>query len=67
MPIPSSGTTANSFYQYTSSMIGSFSGGTFPSGSSVPYPEFGGDNNGQPYRVKQLNAVTLGGQYGLNN
>jgi len=45
-------------------MLGSFSGGTAPSGATAPHPIFT-DANGVPYA--QLNAITLGGFNGLNN
>ena len=51
-------------YDYTSEILGSFSGGTLPPGTTVPHPIYT-DANGVPYA--QLNAITLGGFNGLNN
>jgi len=63
-----SGISVNAFYEYTAEMLGSFSGGTLPSGSTVPYAQYVTDNNdGTTTQVTQLNAIALGGQYGLNN
>jgi hypothetical protein len=62
------GISVNEFYEYTEGMLGSFSGGTFPVGSEVPYALYVSDkNNGETIQVVQLNAISLGGQYGLNN
>lgn len=60
MPIYS----ANTQYEYTAEMEGSFSGGTLPPGTVVPHPIYT-DAYGVEY--VQLNAVTLGGFNGLNN
>jgi len=63
-----SGISVNAFYEYTAEMLGSFSGGTLPSGSTVPYALYVSDtNDGKTIQVVQLNAISLGGQYGLNN
>jgi hypothetical protein len=62
------GISVNEFYEYTEGMLGSFSGGTFPVGNEVPYALYVSDtNNGETIQVVQLNAISLGGQYGLNN
>ena len=55
----------NEQYQYTLDMLGSFSGGTAPSGSTVPYQVMT-DEDGN-VTVIQLNAISLGGFQGLNN
>lgn len=55
----------NDQYEYTLGMLGSFSGGTAPSGSTVPYQVMT-DENGN-VTVVQLNAISLGGFQGLNN
>jgi Concanavalin A-like lectin/glucanases superfamily len=58
----------NQFYEYTADMLGSFSGGTLPAGTEVPYAQWATDNNdGTTKQVVQLNGIALGGQYGLNN
>jgi len=63
-----SGISVNEFYEYTAAMLGSFSGGTLSSGTTVPYALYVSDkNNGETIQVVQLNAISLGGQYGLNN
>jgi hypothetical protein len=63
-----SGISVNEFYEYTAGMLGSFSGGTLSSGTTVPYALYVSDkNNGETIQVVQLNAISLGGQYGLNN
>ena len=63
-----SGSSVNAFYEYTAEMLGSFSGGTLPPGTVVPYAQYVTDNNdGTTTQVTQLNAIALGGQYGLNN
>jgi hypothetical protein len=65
-PYPATGITANKFYEYTSQMEGSFSGGTWDSSlGNVPHPQWS-SNNGN-YVVIQSNAVALGGFNGLNN
>jgi hypothetical protein len=61
---PLSGIGVNVQYEYTEGMLGSFSGGTLPPGTTVPHPIYT-DANGVPYA--QLNAITLGGFNGLNN
>jgi hypothetical protein len=62
------GISVNEFYEYTAGMLGSFSGGTLSSGTTVPYALYVSDtNNGETIQVVQLNAISLGGQYGLNN
>jgi hypothetical protein len=62
------GISVNEFYEYTAGMLGSFSGGTLASGTTVPYALYVSDtSNGETIQVVQLNAISLGGQYGLNN
>jgi len=62
------GISVNELYEYTAAMLGSFSGGTLPSGSTVPYALYVSDtSDGGTVQVVQLNAISLGGQYGLNN
>jgi hypothetical protein len=62
---PFSGLSANSQYDYTLGILGSFSGGSANfSGAYAPHPIYT-DANGVPYA--QLNAITLGGFNGLNN
>jgi hypothetical protein len=58
------GYSVNNQYAYTIEILGDFSGGTAPAGSVAPHPIYT-DANGVPY--SQLNAITLGGVYGLNN
>ena len=55
----------NQQYQYTLDMLGSVSGGTAPSGSTVPYQVM--TNNDGNQTIIQLNAISLGGFQGLNN
>ena len=55
----------NQQYQYTIDMLGSVSGGTAPSGSTVPYQVM--TNNDGNQTIIQLNAISLGGFQGLNN
>jgi hypothetical protein len=63
-----SGISVNEFYEYTAGMLGSFSGGTLPPGTEIPYAQYVSDkSNGETIQVVQLNAISLGGQYGLNN
>jgi len=63
-----SGISVNEFYEYTAAMLGSFSGGTLPPGTVVPYAQWATDNkDGTTTQVVQLNGIALGGQYGLNN
>ena len=63
-----SGISVNEFYEYTAGMLGSFSGGTLPPGTEIPYAQYVSDKtNGETIQVVQLNAISLGGQYGLNN
>ena len=62
------GISVNEFYEYTAGMLGSFSGGTLAPGTQVPYAQYVSDtSNGETIQVVQLNAISLGGQYGLNN
>jgi hypothetical protein len=62
------GISVNELYEYSADILGSFSGGTLPPGTVVPYAEYVSDkNNGETIQVIQLNAISLGGQYGLNN
>ena len=63
-PYPFSGYGVDVQYAYTIEILGSFSGGTAPTGAIAPHPIFT-DANGVPYA--QLNAITLGGVNGLNN
>jgi hypothetical protein len=63
-----SGIAVNQFYQYTAEMEGSFSGGTLPADTVVPYAQWVSDTqDGGTIQVIQLNAVSLGGFNGLNN
>ena len=63
-----SGISVNQFYQYTAEMEGSFSGGTLPPGTVIPYASYVSDTkNGETIQVIQLNAIALGGFNGLNN
>jgi hypothetical protein len=55
----------NQQYQYTIGMLGSFSGGTAPSGSTVPYSVMTSEDGDEV--IVQLNAISLGGFQGLNN
>ena len=55
----------NPQYAYTADILGSFSGGTLPSGTTVPHPIYTNDDGTREYI--QLNAITLGGFNGLNN
>ena len=55
----------NQQYEYTIGMLGSFSGGTAPSGSTVPYQVMTGEDGNKV--IVQLNAISLGGFQGLNN
>jgi hypothetical protein len=55
----------NEQYEYTLGMLGSFSGGTAPSGSTVPYQVMTGEDGNKV--IVQLNAISLGGFQGLNN
>ena len=63
---PFSGIGVNQQYEYTIAMLGNVSGGTQmnPSDTTAPHPIYT-DANGVPYA--QLNAITLGGNDGLNN
>ena len=62
------GISVNELYEYSADILGSFSGGTLSSGTTVPYALYVSDtNNGETIQVVQLNAISLGGQYGLNN
>ena len=55
----------NQQYEYTIGMLGSFSGGTAPSGSTVPYSVMTSEDGN--VTIVQLNAISLGGFQGLNN
>ena len=55
----------NQQYEYTLGMLGSFSGGTAPSGSTVPYQVMTSEDGDEV--IVQLNAISLGGFQGLNN
>lgn len=57
--------SANTQYEYTAEMLGSFSGGTLPAGTVVPHPVY--TNSDGTVEYIQLNAITLGGFNGLNN
>ena len=67
-PTPFGSFSANTFYQWTNEMEGSFSGGTWEAGlGNVPHPvnqAMIGDKRGT---VQDLSAVALGGFNGLNN
>jgi len=62
--IPYTGVPVNEFYAYDINILGNFSGGTAPSGSTAPHPIMIG-NDGIPYA--QMNAIQIGGFGGLNN
>jgi hypothetical protein len=51
-------------YEYSSSILGTFSGGTIPEGTIVPHPVA---ITGTGTTVNDLSAITLGGFQGLNN
>jgi len=55
----------NQQYEYTIDMLGSFSGGTAPAGSTVPYQIMTSEDGEEV--IVQLNAISLGGFKGLNN
>jgi hypothetical protein len=55
----------NQQYEYTIGMLGSFSGGTAPAGSTVPYSVMTSEDGDEV--IVQLNAISLGGFQGLNN
>jgi hypothetical protein len=55
----------NRQYQYTIGMLGGFSGGTAPKGSTVPYSVMTSEDGDES--IVQLNAISLGGFQGLNN
>ena len=63
------GISVNELYEYTDIMFGSFSGGTYQAAyGPVPYALYASQkNDGTTVQVVQLNAISLGGQYGLNN
>jgi hypothetical protein len=56
--------SSNTQYDYSIEILGSFSGGSAPAGSTAPHPIYT-DADGVEY--VQLNAITLGGFNGLNN
>ena len=71
-PTPTPSTTpyfvisADTFYEFTNQIAGSYSGGTWdPSLGDIPHPVYT-DENGN-ISIIQLNAVALGGFNGLNN
>ena len=66
-PSPTLGfvTYVNQQYEYSADILGSFSGGTLPPNSSVPYQVMTSEDGNQV--VVQLNAISLGGFQGLNN
>jgi hypothetical protein len=51
-------------YEYTSEIIGDFSGGPLPEGTEIPHPI---SVNSSGNTVTDLSAVTIGGVNGLNN
>lgn len=51
-------------YDYSTSILGSFSGGTAPAGGFAPHPVA---VTGTGDTVTDLSAITLGGFQGLNN
>jgi hypothetical protein len=63
--------SANTQYEYTDNILGSFSGGTWDASlGSAPHPEYWSQNSDLSYTgdtVLQLNAIKLGGFNGLNN
>lgn len=63
--------SANTQYEYTNQILGSFSGGTWEvSLGDAPHPEYNKPNSDLSYTgdtVVQLNAITIGGFNGLNN
>ena len=55
-------------YDYTSEILGSFSGGTLPEGTVVPHPiSVSTSTQLTGNTVTDLSAITLGGFSGLNN
>jgi hypothetical protein len=58
-------TEANVQYDYGIDKLGSFSGGTAPSGSYVPHPVYSNMVTGED--IIQLNNVKIGGFDGLNS
>lgn len=55
-------------YDYSIDILGSFSGGTAPSGSIAPHPvnvSYTRSTTGDT--ITDLNAITIGGVNGLNN
>lgn len=67
-PTPFGSFSANTYYEWTNQMEGSFSGGTWDASlGNVPHPEnqaMIGDRRGT---VQDMSAVALGGFNGLNN
>lgn len=63
--------SANTQYEYTNEILGSFSGGTWESLlGNAPHPEYNKQNSDLSYTgdtVVQLNSITIGGFNGLNN
>jgi hypothetical protein len=59
-----SNTNVNVQYDYSISILGGFSGGTAPAGSTAPHPIA---VVGTGDTVTDLSAITLGGFNGLNN
>lgn len=58
----------NTKYDYSIDILGSFSGGTAPPGSTAPHPiavSYSRTASGDT--VVDLSAIALGGVYGLNN
>lgn len=58
----------NTQYNYSIDILGSFSGGTAPSGSTAPHPvAYSEKTNSSGDTVIDLSAIKLGGVDGLNN
>jgi hypothetical protein len=61
--------SANTFYEYTNEMLGSFSGGTWDSSlGNAPHPQsitYAHSKTGDT--VVDLSSITIGGFNGLNN
>lgn len=60
--------SVNNQYDYTIDILGSFSGGTAPAGSTAPHPvAYSEKTNSSGDTVIDLSAIKLGGVDGLNN
>jgi hypothetical protein len=63
--------SANTQYEYTNEILGSYSGGTWEASlGNAPHPEDWSPNSDLNYTgntVVQLNSIKLGGIDGLNN